>query len=261
VTRTLAIANHKGGSGKTTTAVNLSACLAQRDRRVLLIDLDAQASATTWLGCQAVDDGLLDVFTGKRSLAALIRPTQVPGLAIVPAGPSLVGAERTLASEIGVETILRGELRRLPKREWEYVLIDCPPALGTLTINALTAVREVLVPVEAHVMALSGLVQLRHTVERVQQRLNAELILSGVLACRVDGRTRHAQEVVAELRQHFGGTVLRSVIRENVRLAECPSFGQPITVYAPTSTGAADYRALADEVIEQERRGSSYSYS
>jgi chromosome partitioning protein len=252
--RALAIANHKGGSGKTTTAVNLSACLAQRSRQVLVIDLDAQASATSWLGCQTADDGLIDVFTGKRSLAALVRPTGVDGLFIVPAGPSLLGAERALAGEVGVETILRSEVLRLPPGQWDYVMMDCPPALGTLTINALTAAGEVLVPVEAHVMALSGLVQLRRTVDLVQQRLNPQLILSGVLACRVDGRTRHAQEVLAELRQHFGATVLRSVIRENVRLAECPSFAQPITRYAPASTGAADYGALADEVIEQERR-------
>ena len=252
--RTLAIANHKGGSGKTTTAVNLSACLAQRGKRVLVIDLDAQASASSWLGGQTAEDGLIDVFTGQRSLATLVQPTGVAGLAIVPAGPRLLGAERTLAGEVGVETVLRGEVRRLPPRQWDYVIMDCPPTLGTLTLNALTAAREVLVPVEAHVMALSGLVQLRRTIELVQQRLNPELVLSGVLACRVDGRTRHAQEVLAELRQHLGGTVLRSVIRENVRLAECPSFARPITLYAPTSTGAADYRALADEVIQQERR-------
>jgi chromosome partitioning protein len=251
--RTLAVANHKGGSGKTTTAVNLAACLAQRGRRVLLIDLDAQASASSWLTGDARDDGLLDLFAGKRQLAELVRPSRTDGLDVVPASSALTGIDRALAGEPGVETILRSELLCLPPRRWQYIIADCPPALGILTTNALTAVREVLVPVEAHVMALNGLAQLRQTLDLVRRRLNPELVLAGVLACRVDGRTRHAQEVLMELRQHFGQQVYRVVIRENVRLAECPSFAEPIIRYAPASTGAADYQALADEVIEQER--------
>jgi len=134
------------------------------------------------------------------------------------------------------------------------VLIDCPPTLGVLTVNALVAVAELLVPVEAHVMALSGLAQLLQTVEVVRDRLNPELRVSGILACRVDFRTRHAREVVEQLRRRSGSLVYQTVIRENVRLAECPSFGQPITLYDPKSAGAADYRALADEIISQEGR-------
>ena len=251
--RTVAVANHKGGSGKTTTAVNLAACLAERGRRVLLIDLDAQASASSWLGDRARDDGLLQLFAGNRHLEDLVQPTGTDGVEIVPASTALTGIDRALAGEPGGETILRSELLCLPPRRWQYIIVDCPPALGILTTNALTAVGEVLVPVEAHVMALNGLAQLRHTLDLVRRRLNPELVLAGVLACRVDGRTRHAQEVLMELRQHFGHQVYRAVIRENVRLAECPSFAQPIIRYAPTSAGAADYQAFADEVIQQER--------
>jgi chromosome partitioning protein len=145
-------------------------------------------------------------------------------------------------------------LEGLPKGRWDYVLLDCPPTLGVLTVNALAAARELLVPVEAHVMALSGLAQLLHTVEVVKERLNPKLAISGILACRVDARTRHAREVVERLRERSGNLVYKTVIRENIRLAECPSFGQPITQYDPRSAGAADYRALAAEVIRQEGR-------
>jgi chromosome partitioning protein len=157
-----------------------------------------------------------------------------------------------LAGEVGAETILRRNLDRLPPDRWDYVLIDCPPTLGVLTVNALVAVAELLVPVEAHVMALSGLAQLLQTVEVVRDRLNPDLRVSGILACRVDFRTRHAREVVEQLRQRSGSLVYHTVIRENIRLAECPSFGQAITHYDGKSAGAADYRALADEIISQE---------
>ena len=163
-----------------------------------------------------------------------------------------VTAQVDAAREVGAETILRRNLDRLPPDRWDYVLIDCPPTLGVLTVNALVAVAELLVPVEAHVMALSGLAQLLQTVEVVRDRLNPSLRVSGILACRVDFRTRHAREVVEQLRQRSGSLVYHTVIRENIRLAECPSFGQAITAYDGKSAGAADYRALADEIISQE---------
>ena len=172
-----------------------------------------------------------------------------------PPAPELLDAfayAKILAGEVGAETILRRNLERLPPDRWDYLLIDCPPTLGVLTINALTAVEELLVPVEAHVMALSGLAQLLQTVEIVQERLNSKLRISGILACRVDARTRHAREVVEELRERSGSLVYHTIIRENIRLAECPSFGRPITHYDPKSHGAADYRALAQEIISQE---------
>ena len=250
--RTIATANQKGGSGKTTTAVNLAAALGEKGRRVLVVDLDAQASASLWLGVKDGGRGLLDALTDNGNLADLISQTDTPGVGVVPSSAWLVGAEKALAGELGAETILRRKLAHIQPGQWDYVLVDCPPTLGILTVNALVAVREVLVPVEAHVMALQGLAQLLQTVEVVRDRLNPSLRIAGILACRVDARTRHAQEVVEQLKGRFGNLIYNVAIRENVRLAECPSFGQPITRYDTRSSGAEDYRALAREVIRQE---------
>jgi chromosome partitioning protein len=250
--RTFAIANQKGGSGKTTTSVNLAAALGEKGRRVLVIDLDPQHSTTAWFGVTNAGKGVLGIFAENGNMLDLVQPAGVDGVDLVPSSSWLVGAEKMLAGEVGAETILRRNLERLPQDRWDYVLIDCPPTLGVLTVNALVAVTELLVPVEAHVMALSGLAQLLQTVEVVRERLNPNLKISGILACRVDFRTRHAREVVEQLRQRSGSLVYHTVIRENVRLAECPSFGQAITRYDGKSAGAADYRGLADEIISQE---------
>jgi chromosome partitioning protein len=251
--RLFAITNQKGGSGKTTTAVNLAAALGEKKRRALVIDLDPQCSATSWFGLKNTEKGIFSVFIENGNVLDLISKTNVTDVDAIPASPWLVGAEKALAGEVGAETILRRQLQHLPQERWDYLLIDCPPALGILTINALAAVREMLVPVEAHVLALEGLAQLLQTVDVVQERLNPALEISGILACRVDGRTRHAHEVVEHLQGRFGNLVYNTVIRENVRLAECPSFAKPITQYDPRSYGAKDYRALAAEVIRQER--------
>ncbi|MDP9439747.1 MAG: ParA family protein [Actinomycetota bacterium] len=252
--RTIAVVNQKGGTAKTTSAVNLAATLAEapHGRRVLLVDLDPQHSATDWLLGSGTDvgKGLFAVLGENVPVYDVVYETPVEGVDIVPSSSWLVGAERALAGEVGAETILRRKLSSLDG--YDYVLMDCPPQLGILTVNALVAASEVLVPVEAHVMALAGLAQLVETVELVQDRLNPDLDITGIVACRVDARTRHAGEVVGQLRERFGDLVFRTVIRENVRLAEAPSFREPITAYDPRSAGAEDHRALAAEVVAQE---------
>ena len=257
--RTIAVVNQKGGTGKTTTSVCLGATLAEKGRRVLLIDLDPQYSATTWLAAQPVGRGVFDLFAEPEEtvLGRLVRPTATAGLSLAGASAWLVGAEKALASVPGAETILREKVAALPGEGFDYLLIDCPPTLGMLTVNALTAVSELLVPVECHVMGLQGLAQLLQTVDLVRKRLNPRLAITGILACRLDNRTNHGPEIVEKLRGRFPET-LTTVIRENVRLAECPSMGEPITAYAPTSSAAEDYRALAQEIINQERREEDY---
>lgn len=248
--RIIACVNQKGGSGKTTTAVNLAATLGERGKKVLLLDLDPQASATNWLGITDAGRGLLDAFAGQAELLDLVLPTPAPNLEIIGSSAWLLGVDKALAGEVAAETILRAKLRALPEN-WDYILIDCAPTLGILTVSGLTAAREILIPVEAHVMALSGLAQLLNTVAVVRERLNPELEIAGILACRVDARTKHALEIVDQLYERFGGLVYPTQIRENVRLAECPSFGQPITLYDTRSAGAQDYRALAEDVDTQ----------
>ena len=252
--RTIAVVNQKGGSGKTTTAVNLGATLAEKGKKVLLIDLDPQYSATQWYDVTDKGRGVFDLFAEPEttSLEKLIFETQTEGVSLVPSSPWLVGAEKALSGEPGAEQCLKEKLKELPEGRFDYILIDCPPTLGILTVNALNAVTEVLVPVECHVMGLHGLAQLWKTVELVKKRLNPELNVTGILACRVDRRTKHGKEVVEKVRAKFPEITFATEIRENVRLAECPSQGGPITAYDAKSYGAEDYRKLADEVIAQE---------
>lgn len=249
--RIIAVINQKGGSGKTTTAVNLAASLGKNGRRVLVVDLDPQASASSWLGIKDGGRGLLDVFTDGLALSGLVQPTLEEGVELIPCSSWLVGAEKALANEVGAEFALRRAVTAL-EGPWQYILIDCPPTLGILATNALVAAQEVLVPVECHVMGLGGLARLLQAVEVVKQRLNPNIQLAGIVACRVDSRTRHAQEVVEQLRSRFGPLVYNAVIRENVRLAECPSFSQSINRYDPSCAGTANYQMLAGEVMLQE---------
>ena len=255
--RILAITNQKGGSGKTTTAVNLAAALGEKGRRVLLVDLDPQASATAWLGVKDAGRGIYDVFTNNKTIESITLKTSNTGVTVAPASAWLVGVEKALAGEVGTETLLKRAIGKL--KNYDYVILDCPPSLGLLTINALTAARELLIPVEAHVLALAGLAQLLETMEKVKERLNPTLAIAGILACRVDHRTRHAQDIEEQLRKRFGRQVYAATIRENIRLAEAPSFGQAILQYDSKSSGAADYRALATLVIKQEKTAKTAS--
>lgn len=245
---TWAVINQKGGSGKTTTAVNVAAALGERGVRVLVVDLDPQASASAWFGITEEGRGLLDVFTGDATLGSLVRETAVEHVSLVPASSWLVGADRAVAGEPGAETIFRRAVGRL-SGAWDLVLLDCPPSLGFLSVSALVAAPSLLVPVEASAMGLAGLAGLLQTVERVRDRLNPALAVRAILACRVDTRTNLSRDVVDALRRRFPETVLTATIRESVRLREAWSFGQPITQYAPTSSGAEDYRAATAELL------------
>jgi chromosome partitioning protein len=245
--RIIALANQKGGVAKTTTAVNLAATMAELGQSVLLIDLDPQGSATRWLGADPNGRGLYDLFTRGDRLDAIAQPTSVTGVELVPASRALGRADRDLAGEPGIDLSLRRALEVARPRD--VVLIDCPPQLGILVAIALATAGEVLVPVAAHVMELHGLADLTGTIDKVRERLNPGLKVL-VLPCRVDRRTRLAGEVVDALGRRFPAELLTTVIHENVRLAEAPSHHEPITMSDPYSTGAADYRELAHELLK-----------
>jgi chromosome partitioning protein len=243
----IALANQKGGVGKTTTAINLGACLARRGQRVLLVDVDPQANATSGLGCTADAGSLYDALGGQIPLADLIVQSSEPGLSVVPSSPDLAGAEVELVDADHREFLLR-ELIRPLRPAWDFILIDCPPSLGLITVNALTAADEVIIPVQCEYLALEGLGHLAATLERVRRALNASLRLEGLVMTMYDPRTTLAQQVVSEVRRHFPQT-FRTVVPRNVRLSEAPSHGLSVAAYAPGSTGAAAYAGLADELL------------
>lgn len=247
---TIAIAMQKGGSGKTTTAVNLAAALGELGKKVLVVDCDPQGNASSWLAITEPGKGLFGVLCEGGKISAAIKPTETKGVDVVPASPWLVAAERTLASEVGAEIILRRKLKEVAG-SYDFCLLDTPPTLGALTVGALVAADYALVPCEAHILALNGLGQLLSTLDTVRDRLNEDLKLLGIVACRVDTRTKHGNEVLEDLRKRFPAETFKTSVRESVRLAECPSFGEPIFGYDPRGAGTMDYRSLAGEVLER----------
>lgn len=249
--RVIAVANQKGGVGKTTTVINLSAYLADSGHRVLAVDIDPQGNTTTGLGIDKslVDVSIYDVLLEGESLADAVQPTDVVGLHVLPATLDLAGAEVELSQRPQREMLLDAQIRRIRDR-YDYVFIDCPPSLGLLTVNALTAADAVMIPMQCEFFALEGLSQLLATIDLVRERLNPRLALEGVLLTMYDARTNLAAQVAEEVRKHFAQRVYQAVIPRTVRLSEAPSHGQPILRYDPKSRGADGYHRLAQEVIE-----------
>lgn len=247
--RIMALANQKGGVGKTTTAVNLGACLADLGYRVLVCDLDPQANASTGLGLNPrnVASSMYDVMLNDLPLEDCVEPSSVRNLFVAPSSLDLAGAEIELVPAFSRELRLRRALEAVVD-QYDYVLIDCPPSLGLLTVNGLAAATEVVVPVQCEYYALEGLGQLLRNVSLVQKNINPALELSAIVCVMYDARTKLSGQVVNEVRAHFGDKVCRQVVPRTVRLSEAPSFGQPIIAFDPTSRGAIAYRELAKEV-------------
>jgi chromosome partitioning protein len=252
--RIYTLVNQKGGVGKTTTTINLGAYLAYYGQRVLLVDADPQANATSCLGIdkQLVKGGTYEALIGSTHPSSYILHNPRLKLSLLPASLALAGAEVELVSEIARETRLRKALAGLVDR-YDYLLVDCPPSLGLLTLNGLVAAKDgVIIPVQCEYLALEGISQLNQTLNRVRSAIFPELCLRGVLLTMFDGRTKLGQDVITEVRSHFPGQVFQAVVPRNIRLAEAPSYGQPISVYAPSSTGAQAYAALAREILESD---------
>lgn len=254
LTKIYTLVNQKGGVGKTTTTINLGAYLAQLGQRVLVVDLDPQANATSCLGVDklGVQGGTYEALLGDPNIASYILLNERLKLSILPSSPSLAGAEIELVDELAREVRLRKAIQ-LVSDKFDYVLIDCPPSLGLLTVNGLmAAINGVIVPVQCEYLALEGLGQLTQTIERVRSLLFPELVVRGVVLTMFDSRTNLSTDVVAEVNRHFPDQVFKSVIPRSIRLAEAPSYGLPISAYAPTSVGALAYEALAKELLKSD---------
>ena len=253
MSRVIAIANQKGGVGKTTTSINLSACLAEKGKKVLLIDMDSQGNTTSGFGLEKneLDKTVYEVLREEVSIEEAIIPVEecFENLFLIPANRNLAGAEIELVTRENMQHILKKQLEPI-KDEYDFIVIDCPPALGMLTVNAMTAADSVLVPIQCEFYALDGLSQLIYTIELIQESLNPDLYIEGVVFTMYDARTNLSLQVVENVKDNLKQTIYKTIIPRNVRLAEAPSYGLPINLYDKRSSGAEAYRMLADEVIE-----------
>ena len=251
--RVIAIANQKGGVGKTTTSINLAACLAEAGKKTLIIDTDPQGNTTSGLGVdkEELDKTVYDLILNECSIKeSMVKVENIPNLTVIPADVDLAGAEIDLLGVNEREYVLKNAVDYI-KDDFDYVIIDCPPSLNMLTINAMTTADTVLVPIQCEYYALEGISQLIHTIDLVQQRLNAKLKIEGVVFTMYDARTNLSSDVVDTVKNNLNATVYNTIIPRNVRLAEAPSHGLPINLYDPKSTGAESYRNLAREIISR----------
>jgi chromosome partitioning protein len=251
--RIIAIANQKGGVGKTTTAINLSACLAEKNRKVLAVDIDPQGNTSSGLGIDknSIKNTIYQMIIGECSLDECRIKTLIKNLDILPSNVNLAGAEIELIGIEGREYILKKHIEKI-REEYDFIIIDCPPSLNTLTVNAMTTADTVLVPIQCEFYALEGLTQLMHTINLVKHRLNPQLELEGVVFTMYDARTNLSLQVVENVKANLKQNIYKTIIPRNVRLAEAPSHGLPINLYDPKSAGADGYRQLANEVIEND---------
>ena len=251
--RIIAVANQKGGVGKTTTAINLSSCLAELGQRVLVVDTDPQGNTTSGLGVDkdAAELTVYQLMIGECQIRECIEHTQFERLDVIPSNVNLAGAEIELLGINEKEYILKNAVDYI-RDDYDFIIIDCPPSLNMLTINALTAATSVLVPIQCEYYALEGLSQLIHTIDLVRDRLNKRLKIEGVVFTMYDARTNLSLQVVENVKENLNQNIYKTIIPRNVRLAEAPSYGQPITIYDPRSAGAESYRLLAEEVLNRE---------
>jgi chromosome partitioning protein len=253
VGRIIAVANQKGGVGKSTTAINLSSCLAELNQKVLLIDIDPQGNATSGVGIDKnnVENTLYELLVEESKLEDCIIENVYENLSLIPSNVNLSGAEIELVGIEGREFLLKNHIDSI-RSQYDFIIMDCPPSLNVLTINAMTTADSVLVPIQCEYYALEGLTQLIHTIELVQQRLNPDLIIEGVVFTMYDARTNLSLQVVENVKANLNQSIYKTIIPRNVRLAEAPSYGMPINLYDKKSVGAESYRLLAEEVLHRE---------